>query len=329
MKAICAFSSDSRTLYKADIYRVLALPNGGIVHFRYKNKYVADELVNSKTSLEGRRVAIFFTRTEKSGLPSGVNENISVRWASVFSIEKSSETDVFHIYMKLGDFCNVSINPGVLGQEPPSKFLSCLDIQEQDESNNWHGRVQAIKDYFPSLTYFQIKSIVSNGSEVALNYHGESRSSFFKLKYGNRYLLRLGLANPDGSGTQIAIADGSGDVAINYVTPLETSVQFDDVEVPIFAKSLQVTKQASFLEIKPVSSIENFAEYAIHIELELKHSVSQPILFGLCTVAAGAAISLATPVAATAIRPDWYVYVISAGLLWLASGAMFYWFNKK
>lgn len=329
MKAICAFSSDSRTLYKADIYRVLSLPKGGVVHFRYKNKYVADELLNSKTSLEGKKVAIFFTRTEKSGLRPGKNENISVRWASVFSIVKSSETDVFHIYMKLGDFCNISVHAGVPELAPPTKFLSFLDIQEHAESNNWHGRVLAIKDYLPSLTYFQLKSIVSDGSDVRLKHHGESRSSFYRLRYGSRYILRVGLANPDGSDTKIAIADGSGDVAINCVTPLETSVQFDDVEIPIFAKSLQVSKQASFLEIKPVSSSEKLGEYAIHIELELKHSLSQPFLFGLCTVVAGAAISLATPVATTAIRPGWCVYLVSAGLLWLASGAMFYWFNKK
>jgi len=329
MKAICAFSSDSRTLYKADIYRVLSLPSGGIVHFRYKTKYVSDEILQSKTSLEGKKVAIFFTRTEKSGLSQGMHENISIRWASVFSIEKSSETDAYHIYMKLGNFCNLSIKTAAPKLGPPSIFLGHFEVEESADSSNWQGRVNAVKDYFPNLTYFHLKSLVKDRKELNFSYHGESRSSFYELKYGSRYILRLGLANPDGSDTKIAIADGSGDVAINSVIPLETSVQFDDVEVPIFAKSLQVTKQASFLEIKPVSSTENLAEYAIHIELELKHSLYQPIRFGLCTVAAGAAISLATPVAANAIRPEWYVYLGSAALLWLASGAMFYWFNKK
>lgn len=329
MKAICAFSSDSRTLYKADIYRVLSLPNGGIVHFRYKTKYVSDDILDSKTSLEGKRVAIFFTRTENSGLSQGTHENISIRWASVFSIEKSNETDVYHIYMKLGKFCNLSIKTAALELGPPSKFLSHFEVEESADANNWQGRVNAVKDYFPNLTYFHIKSLVKDRKELDLSYHGESRSSFYELKYGCRYILRLGLANPDGSDTKIAIADGSGDVAINSVIPLETSVQFDDVEVPIFAKSLQVTKQASFLEIKPVNSNENFGEYAIHIELELKHSPSKPLQFGACTVAVGAAITMATPVAATATRPDGYLYFISACLLGLSSALMFYWFNKK
>lgn len=329
MKAICAFSSDSRSLYKADIYRVLSLPSGGIVHFRYKNKYVSDEIINSKTSLEDKRVAIFFTRTEISGLSPGTHENISIRWASVFSVEKSSETNVFHIYMKLGEFCNLSINAAESEPGPPTKFLSYLEVQERTESNNWHDRIKAIKDYLPNLTYFHLKSLVKDGKEIQLSYHGESRSSFYELRYGSRYILRLGLANPDGSSTKIAISDGSGDVAINSVIPLETSVQFDDVEVPIFAKSLQVTKQASFLEIKPVNSNESFGEYATHIELELKHAPSKPFLFGLCTVAIGAAITMATPIAATATRPDWPIYVTSAFLLGGASTLMFYWFNKK
>ena len=61
MKVICAFSSDSRPLYIADIYRVLALPEDYIVRFRYKKKYVGDAILNDPQSVVGADVAVFFS----------------------------------------------------------------------------------------------------------------------------------------------------------------------------------------------------------------------------------------------------------------------------
>ena len=64
MKKICAFSSDSRELYKADIYRALALPNDHVIHFRYKRKYVDDNLFEDLNSLRNKEVIIFFNHIE-------------------------------------------------------------------------------------------------------------------------------------------------------------------------------------------------------------------------------------------------------------------------
>ena len=61
MNMICAFSSDSRDLYKADIYRVLSLPKDYLIHFRYKTKYVDDILLHDINKLTGRDVVIFLT----------------------------------------------------------------------------------------------------------------------------------------------------------------------------------------------------------------------------------------------------------------------------
>ena len=39
-ETIALFSSDARDLYKADVFRALALPAGYVLHFRYPQKYV-------------------------------------------------------------------------------------------------------------------------------------------------------------------------------------------------------------------------------------------------------------------------------------------------
>jgi hypothetical protein len=54
------FSSDARPLYTEDIYRVLALPQKSIIHFRYDQKYVADDIITNLQSLVGNEGVVFF-----------------------------------------------------------------------------------------------------------------------------------------------------------------------------------------------------------------------------------------------------------------------------
>ncbi|WP_131658091.1 hypothetical protein [Ectopseudomonas composti] len=330
MKTICAFSSDSRSLYKADIYRALSLPHKSVIHFRYKTKYVSSDLLISPVSLEGKKVAIFFTRTDKTDPSKNKYENISVRWASISSVEMSKNTDVFHVYMKLEDFCNLSISDNTALNQPPEKFLSFLECKIEQGNNNWQSRINALKDYLPPIMYFHVKNIKSHwNTPIKLKTSGNSRSFYYKLTHGEKYTLQLAIANPHSTESKIELSDGTGEVVINCTTPLECSAQFDDIEIPIFVKSLQVSKQASFLKFNPIKDGEELGEYASSIELELKLSTCRSILFGLCSVLVVAAILLASPTPATAKMPAWWMYLLSGIVLWAGSGAMFHWFNKK
>jgi len=52
---VFVYSSDYRKLYKKDIYNVLSFPAGFVMHFRYRLKWVSDELKNN-LPLEGNQV---------------------------------------------------------------------------------------------------------------------------------------------------------------------------------------------------------------------------------------------------------------------------------
>jgi hypothetical protein len=330
MDVLCAFSSDSRTLYVADIYRVLALPNGYIVHFRYKRKYVSESVLSSAVSLEGKRIAIFFTHVDEFDSEYSY-VNIPVRWASVCFVEDSIATDVFHIYMKLDDFCELSIESLDAVARPPSKFLSFFECEYKPgfASANWQSRVLLLESYFPKVMFFNLKKLSGRWGERRLSYDGRSKSCYYTLIAGERCALEISLANPKGHKSKIEFSDSSGDVVVSCVNPLETSVQFDDFDMPIFVNSLQVYKQASILNFKPVKDNENFGEYSTSVELELRLSYWRPFLFGGLSVLAAAAILLVAPLASSTPRPGVGEYIVSACMLWFASGAMYYFFNKK
>ena len=330
MDIICAFSSDSRELYKADIYRVLALPQGHTVHFRYKKKYVDDNLLRSEEQLKDQPAVVFFT----SGNPIKGDEdnlaNTSVRWASVTHCEISNETDVFHVYLKLKGFCNVSIDSGNPSEKQPRvKYFSKLACTEFREGERWQQRINILKGLLDPTTFFHIKGIYKGNSPIPLRYHNNGRSCHYDLTHGQRYILRMSLGNPDSSSTKIEISDSSEEITINSINPVETSVQFDDYDVPISVKTLQIMKQASLLTFKPTIDGNSLGEYATNIELYLNLGVRRPILFGFFSTLAFWALFLARPVSSSAIGPSSCTLVIAALLFWISTGLLYSIFNKK
>lgn len=336
MNILCAFSSDSRELYKADIYRVLALPNGHIVHFRYKTKYVDDNLFQNLKKLRKQRVAIFFTHGNNLDTESKTFKHFSVRWAKISKVEISNETEVFHIYMKLSDFCNIDIDSGNSKEKkPPSKFFSRLNCTEKTENNNWQSRVLVIKDFFPEITFFHLKEIRGIWRAIKIHYQNNGKSCYYNLTHGDRYIVKLAVSNPDASDTKIKISDSNEEITINCVNPFESSIQFDDHEIPISVKTLQIFKQATLLKFRPAqknsdsTEYEELGEYSTNIELNLKLSFKRPLIFGFFSTLAFWAVLLARPMSSSAIWPSCTTLIVSTLFFYIASSSLFFWFNKK
>lgn len=245
MNIIGAFSSDFRPLYKADIYRALALPVGHVLHFRYKRKYVDDNLISNPSSVKNQRVVIFYTHGNKAG--DGNLTHVPIREAAVVDFEESKETDVVHVYMKLGDFCNYEVDTGnSIEKKPPNKFFAELHCTKKTNDTNWQSRVTAVESLLPQLTYFQIKGISIDGKRLSLSSSDCGRACFYRLLQGKRHVLHLALGNPSSVNAKINLQTDT-DIALNIVRPVETSVQFDDIDIPLIVQHLQVFRKPSLI----------------------------------------------------------------------------------
>lgn len=334
MNTLCAFSSDSRELYRADIYRVLALPKNYIVHFRYKKQYVENQLLTDTSGLRGQRVAVFYTCGNKLDSDEPAFKHFSIRWATITTAEFSEETEVFHIYMKLGDFCNVHINTNDSNEgKPPTEFFTMLSCTESDVEKNWQSRILAIKDFFPDITFFHLKAIRNGWGSKHIYYNYDKKSCHYNLAHGEKYILELAVANPNVSDTKIEISDSSEEITINCINPFESSIQFDDHDIPISVKTLQVFKQTSLLEFKPTEQKGDSyivkGEYSTNIELNLTLSLKRPLVFGLFSTMAFWAVMLAKPISSSAIWPSDWKLVCATVLFYFSSSSLFFWFNKR
>jgi hypothetical protein len=337
MNIISAFSSDSRELYKADIYRVLSLPKNHIVHFRYKNKYVDDNLLRN-TNLHSQQVAIFFTHGNNLDSQNNTFTHHSTRLANITKIELSKITDVYHVYMALGDFCHITIDSGNSPEKmPPKKFFSELSCTRNVVGNEWHERITAIKDSFPKVMFFHLKGIEEYNCKTLVmpQNQNDGKSSIYNLTHGNRYVLKLAISNPDNSDAKLEIVNPSQDIIINCINPFESSIQFDDHDILTSVKSLQVLKQASLLEFKPIvknnsnMTYETLGEYSTNIELNLELGLKKPATFGFFSTIGFWAVLLAKPLNHSDITSHIFDFSIASILFFIASSTLFYWFNKR
>lgn len=327
MKKICAFSSDSRELYKADIYRAMSFPEGHILHFRYKPKYVDSNLLAKVASLQGACAAIFYTHGNVDGQPG---THVSVREATIGKIEVSPDTDLVHVYFRLGKFCNLRLDSANATEKlPPTLFLSELDCTVVGGNDNWQGRVTALAPHFPPITFINIRNVRQKEHHVALQYSDSNRACHYRIEHGSRYVLSISLGNPLSTGNGVEVNESSGNVSINAIKPLETSAQFDDLEIPLIAKRLQDASYPSLLTFSPKSGSGIMSEYVVNLEVELRSSVAPAIWFGFATVVAVASLGVSQPRSAAATWPSLPVLLLAALLLWSSTSFLYYWFNKK
>jgi hypothetical protein len=342
MNIICAFSSDSRELYKADIYRSLSLPDGHILHFRYKEKYVDENILNESDNYKNKEVAIFFSHGNPLNRnESDIIEHISVRYSELVHYDKSQETGLFHVYLKLKSFCNLNIDSGnSIEKRPPKKFFTELHITKNQNHNSWHSRVDLLKSHFSNHVFYNVKGIYDKQNLISPTYDNDYKSSHYSLKHGKRYVLKMAFANPDAAKTKLNISDSSGEISINCINPLESSVQYDDFEIPVFIKSLQVMNQFSVFTFTPVNDEFNLGEYINNIELSLNLSIKRPLLFGLLSSLAFLAVIISQSISnsswilanfsfkSLALIP-WIPLLLSECLIFISTSILFFWFNKK
>ncbi|WP_338580405.1 hypothetical protein VXE06_16455 [Klebsiella oxytoca] len=349
MRVIAAFSSDFREQYKADIFKVLSLPEGDVVHFRYKKKYVEPAIYQQRQSMVGRDVFIYFTQGNVAQNDQDKKlKHTSIRRAKIVAFDWSEMTELYHVRMELGDYINANIRDE--GDEGLYfKYIECDDV---DYYSNWRSRVYKVKDAFPDMVFYSIEGIFdSKGKMVIPKYNPQSKGCFYEVYHGDRYTVNLRLANLDDSRKKIFMTCNPDDVVISHCNPIESSVEFDDIFVPLNIKTVPFFKHSNFLSYRIVSNekdtssvkaTEDISEkkdeeknnntsfdlYTVSQELSLRLNLKSALAFGFLCVMAFLAVAFSSDKEITVVLP--YVKIaVSAILVFISTTGLFYFFNKK
>ncbi len=326
---LCAFSSNSRNLYKADIYRALSMPEGYILHFRYKSKYVDDRIKQDHTTLVGKKVYIFYAINENGE----IKECISVREAIINHIEHSKDTDLYHIYMKLGEFAEAEIN--IENKKIYFGYNKLLD----KKSVEWKNRIDKIKDFFDqNIIYFFIKSISKKGGKIQ-EIKNKEKYSYYELTQGQEYSLNLALANPiveigSSIDNSLLIETNNDDIVINYFKAIELSAQYDDIEIPLFVKYSDYPNIKTYIIFKPQFEDNKIAEFISFIKIEKQKNLKRSIKFGLFSILALIGFFLVKNNSQSLQIIDLnsninFALIIGFILILCSAAGLHYYFNKK
>lgn len=272
-KYVFAISSDSRALYKADIYRTLALPEGSVIHFRYKKKYVN---INDIPYNSSEEVVIIFKRERDSEI-----KYIPIRKAKIISSEEVNETELFHVYLELGKFCSVE-NLSTDSFSESNIFFGHSQRDWSITDSSWHDKVEELKNDFDTIFYYIKEFTQENNKIIKIKKSKDKKGSFYKLNQGSKYLMHISIANPLIHSCTLNIGSSSQDVSINTINPIEISAQYDDLTIPIYLKSLNAFSEISFISFTPIcNKNESKNESQTNIEIQKKISCRKSIWFGI------------------------------------------------
>lgn len=283
---LIAFSSDSRESYIVDIYKAASLPDNSVIHFRYKKKYIDPSLHEKPRSIIGNSCIVSFAATEGVHLPENGFHLVPVRNSKVVHAEYDEDTEVFHVYLKLKEFIDLDI--GIIDSEklPPHMFLS-KQSELTYKKSKWKTRVELLAKHSKMPhTFYLIKGIYEKRKPIPISYNPHSHTSFYELNHGKDYVLQLSTANPTSKNSGLDVSYDDKIISSNVSSPIETTIQFDNVSINLSIKDIQTRSLTSLIKITPKNKEENKNSFTNTVEIKLKRKIINIICFPVCATAA-------------------------------------------
>jgi len=210
-QTIFLFSSCQRDLYKSDIYNALAYPSGYIMHFRYRKKWVDEQLWDATSwNLEGKDALVIAVLAGEDNNP----KFFPIREGRLIKILK--EGDTLHIYFELTPYwANYSnstedfdasikkfpkIPQKIKGDYWGGKFISFgnhswIDFSLDPES--WNTVIENLgkNNAFKQGLFYRVIRLFDPSSHQAIPitylYESDELTKGYHLEGGKRYIFEL------------------------------------------------------------------------------------------------------------------------------------------
>lgn len=342
---ICFFSSNSRPLYKKDIFNAMCLPDNFIIQFRYKIKYIHPDLINKIQLLKHKKGIIFFAikSEEEGGVLKKETTNTSIRNVTIKNIEYHASTGLYHFYLELNNYSDFTIDSNTdTNNLPPNYFVSELTLKEGNE-NNFYERVEKIKKEFPNQLFARIDLIeTACRNKIYPSYNPSQNSSIFYLKENKEYSIKIDFIHTSevvehstDNISVLSIDDKAKQLHINCEEYIGVGANSDNKIYNLITRTISSRQEITYLNFK-FGILENNGKLNnltqdFYIPINITRSTITILLFGLLSILAISAITLLT-LFQTSLKDNNanYLYLIlSIIFAFISSSGMFMMFNKK
>jgi len=239
-KHITLFSSDATELYKADIFRVLALPSEHTIQFRYERQYVLEMFRENPSALIGREAVIFFLAGNDLQKKPEDRKLVPypVRACTVRDSFLDKGTDQVILILDLREFVDCEIDSVTDRLRlPPHAFVGEAQLDRMRESS-WIERVRSIESHFPDTVFYRIQGIMLENSVTKPSYSEAKRLSFYLLDEESEYSIECSCYDRGKGDTPLHIQCPSQDISLSNSFENGVRARLDTKRLPLTTRGL-------------------------------------------------------------------------------------------
>jgi len=308
-------SSDITALFKKDIIKVLSLPKGYCIHFRYSDHDLMEKVMLKLPHVMNREGLIVYAKDNDSALP--IEERnikfLPIRKVSITNYRKDEQTKLHHFNLELGDFILCDVEYAPRESMPPFKFVSEGSIKTF-RIISWIEKVQELVAFdasFERKLFFNVR-LNNHGqygsSYVETPFDKEEEASYFRLSEGQSYILDLSIYISEKDVEEIEKYEckldyDKKDILISNPSSIIIGTQKDNRRYNLVTKGVDSIRSYDYLKIisgkKENGSVNEF--YDTTIRFNIRKSTFKAIRFTLLFVM-------------NLIGTAWFAYILSKGL---------------
>jgi hypothetical protein len=305
MKKIALFSSDSATLYKKDVFRIMGLQEDFVIHFRYGTEHFSVGVDEVKKAI-GHTVIIFFTHGNDLGITDKSLRNITsipLREAVIVDVTDNADTGLVHIYLQLKGFVDCTYTVPDPAKQPPYFWVSEIESVNIKVSS-WHERITALRSQFADQLFYKLELFDQKHAEkISPKYSKEQFSSFYLVEDESSYLLDIAFYDTSSTASETSqklMYSTEDKDALKFNAPhvLEVGARRDNRTYSLFTQVISSKKGYSYLNFESVNGNVNPANppavVALPNDIQLPFQIgknrSRAFYFSLYTVLAAISV---------------------------------------
>ena len=327
---IIFFSSDSTALYKGDIFRCLALPDGHTIQFRYRKKWVEPEIANAPCKAKDRFGLIVFVSGNQQKILADQRtfSYEPVRFCTVKEMFFDYDTQQLMTILELAQFvkCQFTVRQG-----PPHVFVTPGEIAEYEPST-WLECVRRLQPYYPHTVFFHVGRVLMGTESVSPTYLPNFRMSCFDLLEETAYAVECLYYHPQGAGeVPLTISSVSDQIEIGNTFASGAGAEFDKRVIHVKTRLLGSSRSArafttfSSSKTNPPFGDQNY----VQILWQVRRNPSKLWTFALCVLIG--AVGLGVVQIGTKISEWWLAVILlllGGACVAVSAGLLYWYFNK-
>lgn len=249
-KSIVFFSSMSRGLYFDDVIRVLTLQSGSVVKFRYRPKYVLDDVSNKE--LIGKSAVIVFSDGDYRS-DTDVKD-FPIRDCIIVKVNESSDSERMEYYLELSDFIEAKIDSSTPDSDlPPNKFATEVKLINYKKIS-WKSVIENVKESLVGCnSMLYVNGIFDEkNNKMKIEFDEKMGVSQYKLKDASKYYFEYIAHSFDKIDKDKKIeysVSTSKDIQIFDTYDGKLLTETERVMVPFYVNKLEIPKASRTIEL--------------------------------------------------------------------------------